>query len=195
MNKKKLAALAISGTLLMGGAGFGAYAWFTSQANANTNLKITTGQFSLLNETKEDTWSQVNAGNTQAEMVKNPTTHVWEINKVQPGDEFTKTVTIQAKGDLNQNVSFDVDNSIKSSLADNGLILTVKNGNQDLMSGEKEMAPDDRVTATITLKVNPELNNGTNDKNMKKVLLQTLEGKFINVNGTQIKPSQPNPAK
>ena len=107
MNKKKLAALALSGTLLMGGAGFGAYSWFTSSTHVDPNLTIATGMLRV-SALDSNEWKNMDlSGKSQASVDKSVVTNA------QPGDQFFKIVTIKNTGSLDEMLNFTPNTEIK----------------------------------------------------------------------------------
>ena len=142
MNKKKIAALALSGTLLMGAAGFGAYSWFTSQANVDANLVVNTGTLAVTATTPDaDKGSLVSNGwvlqntdttvndDTRSEgkvVINGNEQHYPNFVNLRPGDKLIKKVIIKNTGSLKEKVSYTV-NKIVEEQYGNAVKFTIDN--------------------------------------------------------------------
>ena len=133
MNKKKIAALVLSGTMLMGAAGFGAYSWFKSSATVDANLIVKTGTLAVTATPKKANPNLVNYNGWQVEnsldtlpedtkseskVAQNPKENDPQILNLRPGDILTKIVTIKNTGSLKERVNYIINNQIKESYGD-----------------------------------------------------------------------------
>ena len=224
MNKKKLAALALSGTLLMGAAGFGAYSWFTSSASVNSNLIVETGTLNIKVEDNGNSvtkgWelqdTEENLGDNQTEA--SPQTKVEEgrpdFVNVRPGDSFIKKVTITNTGSLKERLKFTVNNQIVNDAYKDVVNVSINNVNSN--GGSVDNLTDLNNTVlepgkSITAEIKVQILTGTPGNNVdgkpegnpnyqgKAIHLEgILENKeLIAVNGEQVNktPNVTNPTQ
>ena len=195
MNKKKIAALALSGTLLMGAAGFGAYSWFTDKATVSSNLTVSTGTL-VLNATGDDVWSYTGpnkeiTSNLKDGKIVNPS----KFGNAQPGDSFAKEVTIENKGSLSEKVNFKVLDRALGEYA--GVVnVTVKEANGNpIPTDSLTMAPG----AKVVVKVGVELDGAkmtSKDWQSKSIdLSEVLGGNLVEANATQVNAPTVQPRK
>ena len=114
MDKKKIAVLALLGTILLGITGFGAYSWFTSSANVESNLIVETGTLKIQADLGQNRWTVENKSNSNVDLkteVNNPNAKN-DFKNARPGDSFVKTVGLENIGTLKERVNFKINKNI-----------------------------------------------------------------------------------
>jgi hypothetical protein len=177
MNKKRIGALIIAGTLAVGSGVFGTYSYFTSNAKADTSISIKVGNLKV--ESKNDAkWIYVpedNKANDQINLNDTATTKVstncvndpgdLDVSNIRPGDAFEKTITVKNTGSLTQDLKIT-----KKALAkDIAPFVVVLSGTSDgsTLAFTNDVATVKNVipNKTVTLKIRVELPGATeNDK-------------------------------
>ena len=184
MNRKKIAALVLSAVLLMGGAGFGAYSWFTSSAHVSSNLTISTG--SLKVEATDPNWQCMNPDTTESKVENNIVTNA------QPGDDFFKVATITNNGSLSEKVHFTVNDKVADKY---GLAVFVTAGEDETSEHynkiqDKVLKPGETVNLRLVVSLSGDhMGNDFNGRELgKNINLEELIGNknIVTVDATQV---------
>lgn len=131
--------------LFIGTATYGTYAYFTDSTSVNGNIQLKTGTVSLGQENGDNTEWKYSGVN---ELISQKTSALAFTN-VQPGDEFTKTVTVKYTGSLNALVTTTIQKDYQALASAAGIELDIKVEGKE--SGE--IAPNDTFTVTLTAKL------------------------------------------
>lgn len=129
--------------LFIGMATYGTYAYFTDSTSVSGNIELKTGTVKL--EQSKANWNYNKNGNTAIDKQESELA----FTNVQPGDSFTKTVTVQYKGTLDGTVTvkpFTLDEVIK------GLNFKIKVDGTDVTENgvERPVVKDETFTVTLT---------------------------------------------
>ncbi len=144
MQKKKLAALLLSGAMLFGAGAYGTYAYFTDKTDTTTNV-VKTGTLDVAVE-NEEVWMK------DGKAV--------DFNNLQPGDVIRKSFTVTNKGTLPQKVKLNVENG--NAKLNGALQFSIKAEDGKYYSGNKTFILEKDATKTLEfiVKVPAELGNG-----------------------------------
>lgn len=198
MNKKKIATLLLVGTLVVSGGVLGTKAWFTSKADATSNLRVTMGTLKLEN-VGDDIWTVENKENIDTDMVTeidNPNENN-DYTNVRPGDKFVKTVTLKNVGSLRSYVTLSTRHSVLPDELRGMLSLDIyKNGEYMIFDDPITMEPKEEVEFRIESSLDgpwmgnevqgPDENN--NAGKYHQILVDFLDSDvdIIEIEGTQV---------
>lgn len=129
--------------LFIGMATYGTYAYFTDSTSVNGNIKLTTGTVSL--EQSKEKWKYNKNGNTAIDQQESELA----FNNVQPGDSFTKIVTVQYKGSLDGTVTV---NPFTPDQNSEGIDFKIKVDGTDVTENgvKRPVAKGETFTVTLT---------------------------------------------
>lgn len=131
MKKNKIAALALSGALLVGATALGTFAYFNDTAKTSNNLVVTTGTLRLGSEESDWYVCDLSDGDSKNETDLKTESKKLDENKfenVRPGDTFKKYSKFKNNGTLKQRLTFNIDE------LNNAVLAKDINGNKILVS-------------------------------------------------------------
>lgn len=138
--------------LFIGTATYGTYAYFTDSTSVNGNIKLKLGTVNLGEATTKTEWTYVGYGNGQNGQINKIQTNdaAFDFVNVQPGDQFTKEVTVSYEGTLDGTI--EIENTYTDQT---GLTLEAKVNNQAgaLDSAITTVSPGEKFTVTLTATV------------------------------------------
>lgn len=172
--------------LFIGMATYGTYAYFTDSTSVNGNIKLETGTVEL--ETKEGQWIYNPEGKNTA---IDPKESDFDFTNVQPGDSFTKIVTVQYKGSLDGMVKV---NQFTPEQNIEGLVFEINVDGTDVTKNgvERAVVQDETftVTLTATLPIGDEESHSANEENrnnkVDKVIDLTALEKAVEISVVQL---------
>ena len=173
--------------LFIGMATYGTYAYFTDSTSVNGNIKLKLGTVNLGKAKTKTEWTYDGYGNGQINKIQT-TAAAFDFVKVQPGDKFTKEVTVSYEGTLDAVV--DITNNYEDENGKLTLQATVEKQGGKNDADIETVSPGEEFTVTLTATVPvgeaESFGNGRNIDGGTTIDLTTLE-KAVTITATQNK--------